>query len=166
MLDRQRAADQRRPRTADSSAAAAGSPAVAGTGSATIESAAADRSSERGATAPEPVDRSSGDAAIPADLGRVRAVIEALPEAVFVTEPDGDLRLTNPAADRLFEGHPVQDRSDLLGRFEEIGAKSDPVRSIPMPSDAERARTVRPRDQPNRWFTLRTIPLDPGGNEL
>jgi len=32
--------------------------------------------------------------AVDADLGRARAVIAALPEAVFVTEPDGELRLT------------------------------------------------------------------------
>ena len=110
---------------------------------------------------------SAGRAASPTDLGRVRAVIEALPEAVFVTEPDGGLRLTNTAADHLFEDRPIQDRSDLLGRFEEIGAKSDRLRSMPTLSDAEhRHLTVRPRDQPNRWFTLRTITLDPGGHEL
>src|SRR5947207_856120 len=72
------------------------------------------RSSERGATSSEPVP-SAGRAASPTDLGRVRAVIEALPEAVFVTEPDGGLRLTNTAADHLFEDRPIQDRSDLLG---------------------------------------------------
>ena len=96
-----------------------------------------------------------------ADLGRVRAVIDALPEAVFVTESDGDLRLTNPAADRLFAGRPVVDRTDLLARFEEIDAK--PGRAGPietLPGDAQAHLTVRPRDQPNRLFTLRTVDLD------
>jgi signal transduction histidine kinase len=98
-----------------------------------------------------------------ADLGRVRAVIEALPEAVFVTESDGDLRLTNPAADRLFANRPIVDRSDLLARFEEIDAKpgrADQIASLP--DDAQGSLTVRPRDQPNRRFTLRTVDLDAG----
>ena len=94
-----------------------------------------------------------------ADLGRVRALIDALPEAVFVTESDGDLRLTNPAADRLFAGRPVLDRSDLLARFEEIQPEAEPGPS-PAGLGGEAPVTVRPRDQPNRWFTLRSVPLD------
>ena len=97
-----------------------------------------------------------------ADLGRVRAVIEALPEAVFVTESDGALRLTNPAADRLFASEPVHDRADLLGRFEEVAPAG---RARPLGEQLDEAQahlTVRPRDQPNRWFTLRKVPLDPG----
>ena len=98
-----------------------------------------------------------------ADLGRVRAVIDALPEAVFVTESDGALRLTNPAADRLFAGAPVHDRADLLDRFEEVAPAG---RSRPILRHLEESRgpvTVRPRSQPNRWFTLRTVALDPSG---
>jgi signal transduction histidine kinase len=150
MLDRQAAAHERRPHTADSSRASPALTAPVGTGQGAIDEPQA----QRVAASP--------------DLGRVRAVIEALPEAVFVTEPDGDLRLTNLAADRLFADRPVQDRSDLLGRFEEIGAPSDRlVGSIPtLPDIEDRHLTVRPRDQPNRWFALRTITLDPGGNEL
>jgi signal transduction histidine kinase len=96
------------------------------------------------------------------DLARVRAVIEALPEAVFVTEPDGELRLTNPAADRLFAGEPIVDRADLLSRFER-------VRPSPSPStgpDGGASVTVRPRDQPNRWFALRAVELDADGAGL
>ncbi|MEO8572278.1 MAG: hypothetical protein ABI553_11355, partial [Chloroflexota bacterium] len=96
----------------------------------------------------------------PEDLGRVRAVIDALPEAVFVTESDGELRLTNPAADQLFAGQPVMDRADLLSRFEEIG----PGRSRARPANGDespRPVTVRRRNQPNRWFALRTVALDP-----
>lgn len=96
------------------------------------------------------------------DLGRVRAVIDALPDAVFVTESDGELRLTNPAADRLFAREPIHDRADLLARFEEIASSGvgRPVKAPP--DDAPGHVTVRPRDQPNRWFTLRTVALDPG----
>jgi signal transduction histidine kinase len=102
---------------------------------------------------------SGGALARPADLGRVRAVIDALPEAVIVTESSGDLRLTNPAADRLFANRPIVDRSDLLARFEAIDPSAGGT-------DAAAGRhsdapvTVRPRDQPNRWFTLRSVPLD------
>lgn len=95
-----------------------------------------------------------------ADLGRVRAVIDTLPEAVFVTEADGELRLTNPAADRLFAGQPIQDRADLLSRFEEVDRAGPHLRSTPF-EDAQRPVTVRPRDQPNRWFALCTVALEP-----
>jgi signal transduction histidine kinase len=97
---------------------------------------------------------------VTADLGRVRAVIDALPEAVFVTESDGDLRLTNPAADRLFADRPVVDRSDLLARFEEIPANPGQAGIAGVPDVAPAHRTVRPREEPNRLFTLRTIDLD------
>jgi signal transduction histidine kinase len=101
-----------------------------------------------------------------ADLGRVRAVIDALPEAVFVTESDGELRLTNPAADRMFAGQPVADRDDLLSRFEEVSEERGGSHAVAAPEDpvrdAARHVTVRPRNQPNRWFALRTIPLDHG----
>jgi signal transduction histidine kinase len=114
------------------------------------------RQGRAGAFAPEPP---------PADLGRVRAVIDALPEAVFVTEPDGELRLTNPAADRLIAGQPVMDRADLLSRFEEIrpGQSRD---ASGVADELARHVTVRPRDQPNRWFALRTVDLDPGTGAL
>ncbi|MEA2549787.1 MAG: two-component system, OmpR family, phosphate regulon sensor histidine kinase PhoR [Chloroflexota bacterium] len=114
-----------------------------------------------GTAVPRPVSsrRSAGRLSRPTDLGRVRAVIDALPEAVIVTEAGGDLRLTNPAADRLFANRPIVDRSDLLARFEPID---------PSPGRGARAAgpygeapvTVRPRGQPNRWFTLRSVPLD------
>ncbi len=94
------------------------------------------------------------------DLGRVRAVIETLPEAVFVTESDGSLSLTNPAADRLFAEQPVRDRADLLSRFEEVAPERPRGRPLPARSDDRRAMTVRPRHQPNRWFALRSVPLE------
>ena len=97
-----------------------------------------------------------------ADLGRVSAVIEALPEAVFVTDADGRLSLTNGAADRLFAAEPIHDRADLLSRFEEVApARADHRPGPRGGADGPRLRTVRPRDQPNRWFALRTVPLDP-----
>ena len=99
--------------------------------------------------------------ALAADLGPVRAVIDALPEAVFVTESDGEIRLTNPAADRLFAGQRVHDRADLLSRFEECAPDRGRRNAVaPPPSDVPRQVTVRPRNQPNRWFALRAIPLD------
>ena len=72
------------------------------------------------------------------ELTGVRAVIDALPEAIFVTESDGDLRMTNPAADRLFAGRPIVDRSDLLARFEEVGSRPDRDRTAPATSDSSR----------------------------
>jgi signal transduction histidine kinase len=99
--------------------------------------------------------------ATPSDFGRVRAVIDALPEAVFVTDHDGWVRLTNPAADDLFATQPVHHEADLLSRFEVVGPDAA-SRSAPrsVPDDGSAPVTVRPRDQPNRWYALRTIPLD------
>jgi signal transduction histidine kinase len=126
---------------------------------------------DRARPANEPPERPrrtrDGTAAHPppqSDLGPVRAVIDALPEAVFVTESDGGLRLTNPAADRLFAGQPVHDRADLLSRFEEVVPQRRPRRTTTQPAgDPVGQRTVRPRHQPNRWFTLRTVDIDPSG---
>jgi signal transduction histidine kinase len=77
-------------------------------------------------------------------LDGIRAVVEALPEAVLVADAAGSIRLTNEAADRLFSRRPVRSADDLLGRFEpdsDDGSGSD-------------RRTVALRDQPNTWFAL------------
>ena len=98
----------------------------------------------------------------PRTLGGVRAVIEALPEAVLVAERDGRIELTNPAADRLFAGRPVRDRADLLSRFERIAPDGDPtVDPTPLPPEVdETPLTVRPRGDATRWFALRTVALE------
>ena len=70
-----------------------------------------------------------------------------MPEAVVVCAPDDQVRMVNPAAERLFAGRPVRDRADLLGRF-------DPVLSDP---PVDRPAILRPRDAPNRWFELRSV---------
>jgi two-component system sensor histidine kinase KdpD len=70
-----------------------------------------------------------------------------MPEAVVVFDPDDQVRMVNPAAERLFAGRPVRDRADLLGRFEPV--LSDPP--------VDRPAILRPRDAPNRWFELRSV---------
>jgi two-component system sensor histidine kinase KdpD len=77
-------------------------------------------------------------------------MLEAMPDAVLVLDAGERVRLVNPAADRLFAGRPIRDRADLLGRFE------------PLPTDPAHDETVtlRPRDVPNRWFELRSFPVD------
>jgi two-component system sensor histidine kinase VicK len=93
------------------------------------------------------------------DLGRIRAVVDAVPEAVLVTERDGRLRLTNPAADRLFLNDPVVDRDDLLSRFEPVAREE--AGSLPAAREGGReAVIVRQRNRPTRWFALRTVALD------
>jgi signal transduction histidine kinase len=81
----------------------------------------------------------------------LRAVIGAMPEPVLVCDHRDRVRVVNPAADRLFAGRPVQDAGDLLSRFEPLpgSTASDGV-----------AVTLRPRTIPNRWFELRTFPVD------
>jgi signal transduction histidine kinase len=93
------------------------------------------------------------------DLGRVRAVIDALPEAVLLMDADGRLRLTNPAADHLFASRPIHDRADLLSRFEVVdGPREHGVLPADLPPPST-SITVRRRDQPNRWYALRTVDL-------
>ena len=112
---------------------------------------------------PQPPARGTVPETVPHDLGRVRAVIDALPEAVFVMDDDGGLRLTNPAADQLFAGQPIHDQADLLSRFEAIGPDRHRRRSGEVPgATGQRAVTVRSRHRPNRWYALRTIALDGG----
>ena len=80
----------------------------------------------------------------PAEL---RAVVEAMPEAVLICDPRGRVRLANPVADRLFAGQPVRSLRDLRSRFE----------PLPAGAPSEKPVTVRPRHLPNRWFEIRSV---------
>lgn len=96
------------------------------------------------------------------DLLPVQAVVDAVPEAVLVMEPDGEIELTNDAADRLFADRPVVDRADLLSRFEPV--EVDRPEALPDPERPEArgdAVIVRQRNHPNRWFAMRTVALEP-----
>ena len=84
-----------------------------------------------------------------AAASELRAVINAMPEAVVVCDPDDRIRLVNPAADRLFAPRPVHDRGDFLSRF-------DPPAP---PEPREEPVVVQPRDLPNRWFEFREFPI-------
>jgi K+-sensing histidine kinase KdpD len=61
----------------------------------------------------------------------------------------------------LFAAQPIHHQADLLSRFEVVGPDPAP-RPAPgsVPDDGSAPVTVRPRDQPNRWYALRRIPLD------
>ncbi|HEY0444135.1 MAG TPA: ATP-binding protein [Candidatus Limnocylindrales bacterium] len=77
----------------------------------------------------------------------LRAVIEAMAEAVLVCDGSGRISLVNPAADSLFAGRPVMTYDDLLSRFD------PPVDREP---DADGGPLeVRLRDRPDRWVELR-----------
>jgi len=80
----------------------------------------------------------------------LRAVIDAMPEAVLVCDPRDRVRIVNPAADRLFAGRPVVDAGDLLSRFEPLPGRPPPDEPV----------ILRPRTVPNRWFELRTFPVE------
>ena len=93
-------------------------------------------------------------------LGHIRAVVDAVPEAVLVMEPGGELRFTNPAADRLFADQPVVDRDDLLSRFERVGLEPAAPSAIADRPDARGTTVIaRHRSRPTRWFAIRTVPL-------
>jgi signal transduction histidine kinase len=91
----------------------------------------------------------------------MRAVIEAMGEAVVVCDGRGRVGLVNPAADALFAGHPVQTYDDLMSRFEippggQPGAQPDP---------AAGPVEVQMRDKPDRWVELQTYSV-PGAGHL
>jgi signal transduction histidine kinase len=76
----------------------------------------------------------------------LQAVIEAMGEAVVVSDGAGRVGLVNPAADLLFAGRPVQTWDDLLARFDQPDPAADPATG---PVD------VRMRDRPGTWLELR-----------
>jgi signal transduction histidine kinase len=91
---------------------------------------------------------------------RVQAVIDAVPEAVFVAT-GSRVDLTNAAADRLFPDEPVEDPADLVARFEPVIV--DRAEALPRPGrddPSDEGVIVRQRNRPNRWFALRTVALD------
>lgn len=106
----------------------------------------------RGTRGPLPARSAAAPSGGAAAAAQLRAVLDAMPEAVLVADPDDRIRLVNPAADRLFRDRPVHDRDDLFSRFVEEPA--DPARA-----DAVRLRS---RSQPTHWFELRTRPLGQG----
>jgi signal transduction histidine kinase len=86
----------------------------------------------------------------------LRAVIDAMPEAVLICDSADRVRTVNPAADRLFAGSPIKDTSDLLSRFEPVPGSQATALDRPI--------TLRPRTIPNRWFELRTFPIGRGSS--
>ena len=95
-----------------------------------------------GATAPS----TAGPAA------ELRAVIEAMPEAVLICDAHDRVRIANGGADRLFAGRPVHDLDDLRSRFDSLPAGALPEKKL----------TARPRHLPNRWFEIQTVQIGRG----
>ena len=102
-------------------------------------------------------------------LSQIRSVIEGLPEPILLTDDQGRVHLTNRSADALFAGRPVQDREDLLSRF-------DSATPLPTGPTAGRAApgadqtvadpvALRLRDQPNHFFAIESFPLGPNDAE-
>jgi K+-sensing histidine kinase KdpD len=87
----------------------------------------------------------------------LRAVIEAMGEAILVCDAEGLVRLSNPAADRLFDGRPVSSFEDLLSRFEwpsATGPDLDPTDETP-----GGLVELRLRGDEERWVELRVSPV-------
>lgn len=85
----------------------------------------------------------------PAEL---RAVINAMPEAVFVCDARDKVRIVNPAADRLFRGRPVRDARDLESRFEAPYTLRG--------EEAGNGTSRHLRHVPGRDFELRSFPIE------
>ncbi len=82
----------------------------------------------------------------------VRAVINAMGEAVLVCDAAGGVNIVNPAADALFAGRPVRSYTDLLSRFRPTEPEVNPVAS---------AVELQLADDTGRWVELRVY-LVPG----
>jgi signal transduction histidine kinase len=98
-------------------------------------------------------------------LPQIAAVIEALPEPIILTDDADRVVLANPSADALFSDRPVQDRRDLLSRFEIAAAppqadvrRSEAPPAEELPADG-RTVTLRLRQEPNRWFSIESFAL-------
>ncbi len=97
-----------------------------------------------------------------ARAAELRAVIEAMGEAVLVCDGAGDVSLVNPAAETLFAGRPVATYEDLSSRFMRPAGK--PIDPIVEPAE------LRLVDRPNQWVELRVYPVPrvshrPGGRD-
>ena len=82
----------------------------------------------------------------------LRAVIQAMGEAVLVCDASGGVSIVNPAAEALFGDRPVETYEDLLSRFvppetRELEPTAGPVE-------------VRMKDgRPDHWVELRVYPV-------
>jgi len=85
----------------------------------------------------------------------LRAVINAMGEAVLVCDALGQVNIVNPAADALFEGRPVQTYDDLLSRFRP--PQGGPVDPTQEPVELQLA------GRPAVWLELRVYPVPGDG---
>lgn len=81
----------------------------------------------------------------------LRAVIEAVGEAVLVCDGAGVVSLVNPAAETLFAGHSVTTYDDLLSRF--VAPAGQPIDPTVEPAE------LRLTERPNQWVELRVYPV-------
>ena len=82
----------------------------------------------------------------------LRAVIEAMGEAVMVCDAGGRVSIVNPAADALFRGRPVETFEDLLSRFDPPPSRD--ATSLGGPLEVRLIDT-----HPDRWVELRVYPV-------
>jgi signal transduction histidine kinase len=83
----------------------------------------------------------------------LRAVIEAMGEAVLVCDGSGKVNLANPAADALFGERAVATYDDLLTRFDLTGPDGSMIDPTHGPVE------VHLRDHRDRWLELQVHPV-------
>jgi K+-sensing histidine kinase KdpD len=81
----------------------------------------------------------------------LRAVIEAMGEAVLVCDSSGRVSIVNPAADALFGDQPVLTYDDLLSRFVGLETRASDATTGPV--------EVRVKGRPDHWVELRVYPV-------
>jgi K+-sensing histidine kinase KdpD len=85
----------------------------------------------------------------------LRAVINAMGEAVLVCDGAGRVNLVNPAADAMFAARPVETYEDLLARFRRPDGR-------PIDPTAEPVE-LQLTDRPATWVELRAYPVPSEG---
>jgi PAS domain S-box-containing protein len=95
-----------------------------------------------------------------ARAAELNAVIRAMGDGVLACAADGTVTLSNPAADRLVGGVPIERYADLLLMF-------DDASSAPAIGSRGGPAELRLRGQDERWLELTTYPIGrlPGGGE-
>ena len=75
--------------------------------------------------------------------GRARSVLDAVPEAVLVSDAEAGSGSRNPAVDRMFQGRAIVDHRDLMSRFDRCPPARPDRGHAPRPADADAQPLVR-----------------------
>jgi PAS domain S-box-containing protein len=94
-----------------------------------------------------------------AKAAELNAVIRAMGDGIFVCAEDGQIVLSNPAAEAVFPEVAEQSYADVLAQIEDPGGDAPALGTIGAPVE------LRARGPEERWIELSTYPVARGENE-